>query len=69
MSTGNTLVVKLIIQLSRQGHRVSQLRDMLCPIVERILKENVFINLSPVEIYKVRSPSIQSDFVVSAVIN
>ena len=50
--TGNTLVVKLIIQLSRQGHRVNQLREMLGPIVERILKENIFINLSPVEIYK-----------------
>ena len=59
-ATGNTLVVKLIIQLSRQGHRVSQLRDMLGPIVERILKENVFINLSPVEIYKLWINQLES---------
>ena len=52
ISTGNPLVIKLILQLSRQGHRVGQLRDLLGPIVERILKENIFINLSPVEIYK-----------------
>lgn len=29
VSTGNPLVIKLIIQLSRQGHRVGQLRDLL----------------------------------------
>lgn len=29
VSTGNPQVIKLIIQLSRQGHRVGQLRDLL----------------------------------------
>ena len=60
VSTGNTLVIKLIIQLSRQGHRVGQLRDMLGPIVEKILKENIFINLSPVEIYKLWINQLES---------
>ena len=60
VSTGNTLVIKLIIQLSRQGHRVGQLRDMLGPIVERILKESIFINLSPVEIYKLWINQLES---------
>ena len=60
VSTGNPLVIKLIIQLSRQGHRVGQLRDLLGPIVERILKENIFINLNPVEIYKLWINQLES---------
>lgn len=60
ISTGNPLVIKLILQLSRQGHRVGQLRELLGPIVERILKENIFINLSPVEIYKLWINQLES---------
>lgn len=86
VSTGNPLVIKLILQLSRQGHRAGQLRDLLgnektllnlfClsveldefgflksssgPIVERILKESQFINLSPVEIYKLWINQLES---------
>ena len=60
ISTGNPLVIKLILQLSRQGHRVAQLRELLGPIVERILKENIFINLSPVEIYKLWINQLES---------
>ena len=38
ISTGNPLVIKLILQLSRQGHRAGQLRDLLGKLILKIFE-------------------------------
>ncbi|XP_042230712.1 ras GTPase-activating-like protein IQGAP3 [Homarus americanus] len=51
--SGNPLVVKMIVSFNRKGAGQASLRDMLGPLIHKILGDNnMQINTNPVEIYK-----------------
>ncbi|KAK3863384.1 hypothetical protein Pcinc_030834 [Petrolisthes cinctipes] len=51
--SGNPLVVKMIVSFNRRGHGQASLRDMLGPLIHKVLSDNnMQINTNPVEIYK-----------------
>lgn len=51
--SGNPLVVKMIVSFNRKGAGQASLRDMLGPLIHRILGDSgMQINTNPVDIYK-----------------
>ncbi|KAG0713538.1 Ras GTPase-activating-like protein IQGAP1 [Chionoecetes opilio] len=51
--SGNPLVVKMIVSFNRRGAGQASLRDMLGPLICKVLaNSNMQINTNPVEIYK-----------------
>ncbi|KAK8406021.1 hypothetical protein O3P69_007029 [Scylla paramamosain] len=51
--SGNPLVVKMIVSFNRRGAGQVSLRDMLGPLIRKVLtNSNMQINTNPVEIYK-----------------
>ncbi|XP_045597721.1 ras GTPase-activating-like protein IQGAP1 [Procambarus clarkii] len=51
--SGNPLVVKMIVSFNRKGAGQASLRDMLGPLIHKVLGDtNMQINTNPVEIYK-----------------
>ncbi|XP_050690760.1 ras GTPase-activating-like protein IQGAP1 isoform X2 [Eriocheir sinensis] len=51
--SGNPLVVKMIVSFNRRGAGQASLRDMLGPLIHKVLTNNSMLtNTNPVEIYK-----------------
>lgn len=51
--SGQPMVVKMIVSFNRSGKGQNCLRDMLGPLINRVLEDkSLHINTNPVEIYK-----------------
>lgn len=53
VASGNPLVVKMIVAFNRKGHGQAALRDMLGPLILKVMDDkNMHINTNPIDIYK-----------------
>ncbi|CAL4074100.1 unnamed protein product [Meganyctiphanes norvegica] len=53
IASGNPLVVKMIVAFNRKGHGQAALRDMLGPLINKVMEDkNMHIHTNPIDIYK-----------------